>query len=80
MSNKEDIKQFGFLLETLLEEKGLSLLIHNPEVDVINNKYFNLIKQIVKILDNEKLDDFERVDRIVTLLHKNSLDTSCHDF
>lgn len=80
MNNKENIKQFSFLLETLLEEKGLELTIHRPDIDVIDDKYFNIVKQIIKILDNEKLDDFERVDRIVSLLLKNNLSTTCHDF
>lgn len=76
----EQTKISLFALEVLLEEKGLSMIIHNPDVDVIDNKYFNLIKQIVKILDNDKLDDFERVDRIVTLLLGNNISTTCHDF
>jgi|LGOV01.1.fsa_nt_gb hypothetical protein len=80
MNNKESIKQFCKVLEVLLEEKGLCLNLHRPEIDVIDNKYFNMVKKVQEILNNDELDDFLKIDELVKLLLDNGFDTHCHDF
>jgi hypothetical protein len=69
-----------YVLETLLEEKGLRLTVHRPEIDIIDNKYFKMIKRVQEILNNHKLDDFLKVDEMVKLLLDNKIDIDCHDF
>ena len=76
----KETKSSLYILETLLEEKGLSLTIHNPNIDIIDNKYYVVIKKVQAILNNDKLDDFLKIDEIVKLFLENNIDTDCHDF
>ncbi|MGD9901717.1 MAG: hypothetical protein AB7S44_04215 [Spirochaetales bacterium] len=80
MNNKENLNQLIKLIEEKLEDEKIELNLHRPEIDVINNRYFEIVKKIQAILNNDDLDDFLKVDEIVKLLLKNGLDTHCHDF
>ncbi len=53
MNNKESLSKLVEILKEGLKDKGLSFSLHRPEVDVIDNKYFNMVKSVQEILNNE---------------------------
>ena len=67
-------KELGEYLLTCLEKKP------QQEENIVERECACLIQQIISAMDDETLDDFYCLDRIVNLIHAAGLSTSRHDF
>ena len=67
-------KGLGEYLLNYLEEKPYN------EENLVERECAWVLRQIVDVLNDESLDDFSCVDRIVDLVHAAGLSTSRHDF
>ena len=58
--------------------------ISNFDIDadeIADTKAIKMLEEIQQILKNDSLDDFEMVDEIVLVFHRNNIDAGvCHDF
>ncbi len=65
-------------------EVQIKIKVNNADKKKIDKlfglKCFGMLKSIHTIINNDSLDDSECVDRIVTILNKNGLKCSRHDF
>jgi len=70
----------------LAQELGQILLrnVESLEAEVlassVNSKATEILEQIVAILDNDTLEDFDCIEEIVTLLLEKGISTYRHDF
>ncbi|MBR5809253.1 MAG: hypothetical protein IKY39_04025 [Clostridia bacterium] len=48
---------------------------------IVNSKAIKILREIKDVIHNEKLEDFEMVDEIVSIFCKYNIDIGgCHDF
>lgn len=67
------------LLNYLREEENN----FSRRIEEIDSKALQILEEIRAILDDDTIDDpdcLERIDRIVSLYHKNDISTSRHDW
>ena len=67
-------KELGSYILTYLEEKPYQ------EENIVEGTCARLVRQMIEIMDDEALDDFYCLDKIVDLIHTAGLSTSRHDF
>ena len=83
--NAMDVKYelFASAISDAINEK-LNALDMSGKLDttgIVNTKATKMIFEIQKVLENSELDDFEIVEEIVHIFHKNKISTGgCHDF
>ena len=66
------------LCDYINQELNLQEVDANIVADTVAIK---MLSEIQKVLKNNKLDDFEIVEEIVDIFHKNRVDSGgCHDF
>jgi len=83
----QEVKKLDLVKKVLLEQQlGRTFLESTGSIKMegiaanVNGEAADILEQIVTILDDEALEDFECIEGIVMLLNERGISTTRHDF